>query len=242
MSTAGQLIAQALLKIGVTASGETLPADEANEGFIELNQMLDVWSNDGLMIYHVTNYLFDVTPGVSTYSIGPQATWDTGTMKRPMQIQKWGAFVRQTVAPGLTNDYKLEYWPNETYQNVFLKGQTTNFPSRFTYQPGYPIATIILWPVPTIALQFGLSGLDQFQTFSNLTDQVSLPPGYESAIVFNLAINLAPSYGIEPLQTVFKQAFETKSKLMTTNQDSVYMRTDPALEHASRRPFNIYTG
>lgn len=242
MATAGQLIYQALNKIGVGAVGEALSADEANDGFTALNQMLDVWSNDGLLVYHITNYLFPVTPGISTYSIGPQATWDTGAMKRPMQIQKWGAFVRQTVSPGVTNDYKLDYWPNETYQNQFLKGQTSNFPTRFTYQPGFPIGTIILWPVPTIALLFGLSGLDQFQSFGNLTDQVNLPPGYESAIVFNLAVDLAPSYGIEPLQTVFKRAFETKSLLMTTNTDSVYMRTDPAFEHAGRRPYNPYTG
>jgi hypothetical protein len=242
MATAKSIITQALRNLGVTASGETASFDEANEALIALNQMMDVWSNDGMLIYHVTNALYTITPGVATYSIGPGATWDTSPSKRPMQLQKWGAFVRQTVSPGLTNDYKLEYWPNETYQNTFLKGQTTNFPSRWTYLPGYPIATVILWPVPTIALQMGISTLDQFNTFSNLTDVIELPPGYESALVWNLTVDLSPQYGIDPKPMVLKRAFETRGLIATTNAEPVYMRTDPVLEHAARRPFSIYTG
>lgn len=238
MATALDLIGQSLKIIGVLAAGESVQAADAKDCLTCLNQMLDRWSNEKMMVYHITSSLYDIVPGVGTYSIGPGATWDTG-VRRPIMVQKWGAFVRQTISPSLYNDYKLDYIPADRYANIFLKKLTTNFPSSWTFETAWPVGTIKLFPVPTLALQFGLNSFDQFSTF-NLTDYVELPPGYESAIVYNLALDISPQYGVDPMPMVLKRANQAKINLQTTNSDQIIMTTDESL--ISHGTFNIYAG
>ena len=104
---------------------------------------------------------------------------------------------------------------------------------------GFPIMTIKLWPVPTIALKFGISSYDQFSTF-NLTDTFQLPSGYEDCIIWNLTVDLAPQFGVEPSATVVRRATQTKANLQSTNSDMLIMETDYSL--TTHQVFNVYAG
>ena len=76
--TALDLIKRALRLLGVEASGETPGVNESTEALNVLNMMLDQWSLEKLMVYTLTNNLFTVTAGVTTYTMGPAgsgATW-----------------------------------------------------------------------------------------------------------------------------------------------------------------------
>lgn len=241
MATAIELIKQSLRYLTVIAAGETPTAEEANDALTALNQMLDRWSNEKMMVYHITNSLYDVVPGVGVYTLGPTgsgAAWDCGA-RRPVMMQKWAAFVRQYITPNLSNDYKLDYIPNDRYQNIFLKQMTSNFPSTFAVEYGWPIMTIKLWPIPSLALKFSLSTFDQFTRF-NLTDSFEFPPGYESAMAYNLAVDISPEYGKDPSPVVLKRASETKAALQQTNSDMIIMETDSAL--VNHGTFNIFAG
>lgn len=240
-STALQIIKAALRNLGVLATGETPQANLADECLYALNQMLQRWNNEKMMVYHLTTYLWDITPGQASYTVGPTnsgADWDSGA-DRPLLLQKWGAFVRQTISPTLVQDYKLNYVPQDRWNNIFLKGQTTNFPSTYAIEYGFPIMTIKLWPVPTIALKFGISSYDQFSTF-NLTDTFQLPSGYEDCIIWNLTVDLAPQFGVEPSATVVRRATQTKANLQSTNSDMLIMETDYSL--TTKQVFNVFSG
>lgn len=65
------LISQALRTIGALAGGETPDAVMANDCFGLLNQMLDIWSNEHLMVYYSTEIIHQLTSNVYQYTIGP---------------------------------------------------------------------------------------------------------------------------------------------------------------------------
>lgn len=65
------LITKALTQIGVVAPGEAIEAAIANDAFDRLNDMLDQWSMDHLLVPFQQEVILPLTGGLSTYTIGP---------------------------------------------------------------------------------------------------------------------------------------------------------------------------
>ena len=65
------LISGALLDIGARAAGEVAPPEDVNEAFILLNQMLDQWSNESMMVFAKQEVIHNVVGGTYQYTIGP---------------------------------------------------------------------------------------------------------------------------------------------------------------------------
>jgi hypothetical protein len=194
MSTALDLIKIALRKLDVTQFNQTPDADEGLIGLSALNLMLDQWTNEKLMIFAWKNETFDLTPTKGEYTIGPTGADLTTT--RPMYIER--AFVRFNYGTqSYVQDFQLEIIPNSKYQELYLKSLTTTYPAYLYYNPTYPNGTIELYPLPSSACKLGLSSTLQLTKFDKLTDEVDLPPGYESAIAFNLAVEICPDFGDE---------------------------------------------
>ena len=64
------LISGSLLDIGAREAGEPVAVDDANETFIMLNQMLDQWSNESMMLYAKHEVIHEITSGTYIYTIG----------------------------------------------------------------------------------------------------------------------------------------------------------------------------
>ena len=71
------IISRALKDIGALEAGEVPTADAAQDAFDMLNDMLDQWSNESMMIYNYTEIIFPVVAGQTQYTIGP--TGDVGS-------------------------------------------------------------------------------------------------------------------------------------------------------------------
>ena len=65
------LISGALRSIGGATSGDPIPIAEANDAFIMLNDMLDQWSNEKLMVFCVQEAIHELTGSKYIYTIGP---------------------------------------------------------------------------------------------------------------------------------------------------------------------------
>ena len=65
------IISRALKDIGALEAGETPTSDAAQDAFDMLNDMLDQWSNEDMMVFYKTEIVFSITPGQSQYTIGP---------------------------------------------------------------------------------------------------------------------------------------------------------------------------
>ena len=68
------IISGALKDIGAVAAGEVPTADATQDAFYMLNDMVDQWSNESMMVSYKTEIIFPITPGQIQYPIGPGGT------------------------------------------------------------------------------------------------------------------------------------------------------------------------
>jgi hypothetical protein len=71
MSKPIDIISRALKDIGALESGEVPTPDAAQDAFDMLNDLIEQWSNENMMIYNVTEIVFPIIPGQTQYTIGP---------------------------------------------------------------------------------------------------------------------------------------------------------------------------
>jgi len=71
MSKPIDIISRALKDIGALEAGEVPTPEAAQDGLEMLNDLIDQWSNEGMMVYNVTEIVFPVIPGQTQYTIGP---------------------------------------------------------------------------------------------------------------------------------------------------------------------------
>jgi len=65
------VISRALKDIGALEAGETPTPEAAQDAFDMLNDLLDQWSNEDMMVFYKTEIVFPITPGQTQYTIGP---------------------------------------------------------------------------------------------------------------------------------------------------------------------------
>jgi len=71
MAQAIDIISRSLKDIGALAAGETPTAAEAQDALDMLNDMIDQWSNENMIVFNTTEIIFNVVPGQVQYTIGP---------------------------------------------------------------------------------------------------------------------------------------------------------------------------
>ena len=236
-TTVLDIIKIALRKLDITQLDQIPDSDESNLCFSALNLMLDQWSNEKLMIYAMRNELFNLTATQAVYTIGDGGDFDTD---RPLMIER--AFVRFPFGddPMYQHDFQLEIIPSSKYQEIFLKGITTTYPVYLFYNPTYPLGEITLYPIPSQACQIGISQTQLLTKFESLVEDISLPPGYESALAYNLAVEICPDFGKTPSPILLSKAEETKRNIKMTNTKPVFLKCDDAV--LTKKTFNILAG
>lgn len=65
------IVSRALKDIGALEAGETPTAEAAQDAFDMLNDMIDQWSNEDMMVFYKNEIVFPVTAGQTQYTIGP---------------------------------------------------------------------------------------------------------------------------------------------------------------------------
>lgn len=65
------IISRAMRDIGAIASGENPTPEESQDAFDMLNDMIEQWSNEDMMVFYKSEIVFPVTPGQTQYTIGP---------------------------------------------------------------------------------------------------------------------------------------------------------------------------
>ena len=70
MATASTMILSALRMIGEKTPGGTLSSAEQTDYLYDLNALMEMWSLDGLLIYHLLDGTKALTSGDGTYTIG----------------------------------------------------------------------------------------------------------------------------------------------------------------------------
>ena len=71
MTVPYDVISRALKDIGALEAGETPTPDAALDAFDMMNDMIDQWSNENMMVFNVTEIICPVISGQTQYTIGP---------------------------------------------------------------------------------------------------------------------------------------------------------------------------
>ncbi len=216
MSTQVQnIINSALTLIGVIAAGESPAPEESTDALLVLNDLITSWDVERLVIYATNRATYNLIISQQTYTIG-QGAGANFNAARPTSI--WAANIINSA--GLAFPMKLV--TKEEWASIPEKSVTGAVPRELWNDNGYPNSTLYLWPIPSAgSTQLELYTWQQLTTFVNLTDTFDFPPGYERAIRFNLAVELASEYGREIPQTVGQIAMDSKNAIRGLNAPPV---------------------
>jgi hypothetical protein len=183
------------------------------------------------MIHAVTaESPFTLTPSDGTVTMGASGNIAT----RAQSIES--ALIRSG-----TTDYPLRLLTLDEYAAIQDKTQTASIPTCLYDDGGYTQRTLTLWPVPSAANSLVVFTKRALTEIATLDTSVSLPPGYDDAIIYNLAVRLSPEYGRAVSAEVASVAVETKAAIKRANHRSIILIPD-AVPAAGQGSFDINSG
>jgi|SRR6516225_93865 hypothetical protein len=197
-------------------SGTTLTVTAISSGAIALGQTLGAPAAPGTTITAFNTGAGAIADAIGTYTVNIPQTVAIQSMRafyqRPLRINS--AFVRVS---GI--DYQVAIASQEDYARIGLKNLGGPWPRCVWYQPSMQLGNITYWPVPSggemhLYVDTVLAG------FTNLSDQINLPQGYNLALRYGLAELLMPEYGSaqgDQVQQIMKYAAEGRALIKRTN-------------------------
>lgn len=223
MATVRDLIAGALRLLGVVDAQTPLSADQAADGLTALNAMLASWSTQRLAVYTILRQVFPLINGQQAYTLGAGGDFDVA---RPARIEQASVLV-QTASPDV--EIPIDMLTVEGWQNQTVKQVSSTFPLAIYPDGAFPLNTIYCWPIPAGPCSLVLYNWAPYLSTSSLNSQVQFPPGYERAIRFNLAKEMAAEFGLEPSPTVRETALTSLDTLFNMNHTPLEMSLDDAI-------------
>lgn len=194
----------------VNKTGRLPKAGEADSILEYLSAMLASWGTKRLLVYATRDESLPVVAGTSTYTIGPSGDLNT---TRPVKIE--AAYWRVDDI-----NYPLKSRTSKEWPEISDATTTSSIPEDFNYEGTMPTGTLRIWPEPS---ESGALYLTTWTPISSLalSDTLALPPGYEDAIVFNLALRIEQEFGdgrgLSPLTV--QTARETLAAIQLANSN-----------------------
>lgn len=225
MATASDIINRAYAMLGFKDASEPVSGNDADYALGVLNSLIDSWNTQSLFIVSVNEVI--ATVGAISATVGPGLTFDT---VRPPCVEA-GAFSRLNGV-----DYPIEWIDRQTYESITLKTVSSSFPQYAYYDANMPTANIFFYPVPITPIEIHVPIQQQFTEFADQVTDYALAPGYQRALEYTLAEELAP--GIRPVDPqVTRNAMIARRAIRRTNVNVPQMNVDlPNVR------FNIYSG
>lgn len=234
MATAYELICGALRLIGQLAEGETPSEDTANDALVAMNQMIDSWSTERLMIYNTIDQVFTWPSGYRSRTLGPTGDF---VGLRPIELDDSTYFKVNNLS------YTLQFINQLQYDAIALKTNVSTYPQVMFINMSNPNIDMYLYPIPTSALEMHFISAQELTQPATLATTLAFPPGYLRAFRYNLACELAPEFGVEPAPRIVRIADIAKRNLKRVNSGGDVMAMPYSLIATRRWPtFNIFSG
>lgn len=220
MDTVRDLIEGSLRLCGALDPGEPADAEEVKDALGSLNDMLDAWRIEDLLVPYTLSNEFVTEAGKDTYTIGEGGDWNA---VRPVDVD-----IANLRSGGV--DYPLTKLTFRQYADIAVKNTVSTHPNSFYYEAQYPLGRFVLFPVPSIATTIVVGQGAELGGVTLDTDIGALPPGYRRAIRYNLALELAPEYSKKDVaSTVIAIARDSKARIKSKNSASLEVSFDQRL-------------
>ena len=231
--TAGDQINRALRLLGILAEGETPSAAMSQDALMALNQMIESWDTERLSTFVTQDQVFLWPAGEISRTLGPSGDF---VGLRPILLDDATYFK----APNGVS-YGIKMINQQQYDGIAVKTVTSTYPQVLWVNMGYPDVTLTIYPRPTQVLEWHLISVEELNKPATLATNMYFPPGYLRAFTYNLAMEFAPEFGVEPSPQVQRIAMTSKRDLKRINNPDDVMALPYALV-ANRQRFNIYAG
>lgn len=181
--TIKRLAEMSLELAGVIGAGVEADDDMMQTTLDFLRIMLGGWNTDNLMIPEVSTNTFSTIPAKQEVSVGPGMDL---SMTCPVSVE--GVTIHMN---GLS--YALSPVAEE-YIRSLRTVWSESIPNSYCYLPGIPTASILFSSIPVAGCSLSIRSLKALDISLGMTDETTLPEGYNLAIVYGLTVLIAPIY------------------------------------------------
>lgn len=202
------LIESAFRLIDVLQPGYSATALDYAAAFDALNQLVASWSAEGTMIYSVVD---DTVSSNATelYTWGSAGAFTTA---KPVRIKSARAANTANVS------MPIEIVTSERWDAVLDRSANAQgFPEILYYDYALPTGFLKVWPIFPAGGTIVIHSYKAVPSFGATSDVVNLPPGYEMALRYNLAIVLGPEHRRQLDPSIPPIAAQTKAALAQLN-------------------------
>ncbi len=231
--TAGDQINRALRLLGILAEGETPSASMSQDALMALNQMIDSWNTERLSVFSTQDQVFTWPASLLSRTLGPTGDF---VGNRPVLVDDATYFK----APNGVS-YGIKMINQQQYNGIAVKTVTSTYPQVMWVNMTFPNIEMTVYPRPTQDLEWHIVSVQELDKPVTLSTVMYYPPGYLRAFTYNLAMEFAPEFGVEPSPQVQRIAMTSKRDLKRINNPDDVMALPYALV-ANRQRFNIYAG
>ncbi len=237
--SAGDQINRALRLLGVLAEGETSSASVMQDSLMAMNQMIDSWNTERLSVFSTIDQIVEWPVGSINATLGPSGSLVrlNGTAVRPILVDD-ATYFRD---PQTNVSYGIKLINQQQYNGIAVKTVTSTYPQVMFVNMTYPDVDIFIYPKPTRLLEFHFISVQELTQPATLATTLAFPPGYLRAFTYNLAMEIAPEFGVEPSPQVQRIAMTSKRNLKRINNPDDVMSMPYAIV-ATRQRFNVYAG
>lgn len=218
MATAQTIIDRACRLLGAIEAGESATTDESADGLTALNALLDSWRNDRLMCYSLTATSKAMVVSDASYTFASGGDFNA---ERPTEIVN--AYM---TIDGV--DYPVRILTPDEWYAIEDKTVTGTLVEKVWYNPTYPNGTVNVWPVPSATNTLTLVAWTPLTAIATVGTSISLPPGWERALAYNLAVEIAPEFQTNPSAIVVRTAANSLRGIKNRNATPIKSFNDLA--------------
>ena len=221
-TTGTQFVAQALKEIQVLDPEASVSGTRLEDGILAGTHMIGSWGTQRLFVRGVTRSVYSLVSDQDSYTIGDGGNFD---QNYPESIVNWSV-IPDDDATDVVEIVQGRPLTWDQWQAISVKSTTGSYPTRMWYDRAYSsgLGNCLFYPVPDNGdVDVVLYGRVPQITSLVAGTSYDLPPGYDLAIVKNLALQLVPRYGaaavVSPL--LEKQATDALAVIKIANAIAV---------------------
>lgn len=184
------IVKAAMRKVGALASGQTPSSQDYADAQVSLNALVAIFQKKhGMPLWAREDYTLTLVDGTASYTFGIGQT-----INIPFPLTVHGITLENS------SGGKIDAIPVSKSEFDLLSTNASGTPNSYMYQPRVNYGVLSLWPTPDATAVSTYTCVITYQRpfegFTASAETPDFPQEWQNALIYNLAYNLAPEYGL----------------------------------------------